>query len=251
MVNLSVNVNKVATLRNSRDIDVPNVSEAVEIAILAGCQGITVHPRIDERHIRYADLPLIKAQIAGRVEYNIECDPDDFFIRLVLDNLPDQCTLVPTKPGEITSDDGFDLENRGDELRPKIQQLRDAGIRVSLFSRTDLKQIPIAKEIGADAIELYTGPYAMAGSAAARDEELEKLNAAAGLAHSLGLRVHCGHDLTLDNLPPLLALPGLVEVSIGHHLVALAVFRGLGGVIRDHVRILDGKAAEERLTGIG
>jgi len=238
MISLSVNINKVATLRNSRGIDVPNLRDTIEICLNAGCHGITVHPRSDQRHIRFDDLPVVKSAIDGRAELNVECDPAEEFIELVLTTRPTQCTLVPTVPGEITSSVVFDLTRHADELRPKIERLKQDGIRVSLFSGTDPEQVQLAKRLDVDAIELYTGPYAMASVGHARDAEYAKLLKAAEAADRLGLRVHCGHDLTVDNLAPIARLPGLKEVSIGHHLIARALMLGLPTVIREHLGIL-------------
>ncbi|MBS0031789.1 pyridoxine 5'-phosphate synthase [Chitinophaga sp. 22321] len=238
MINLSVNINKIASLRNTRDINVPDLGDAVELVIAAGCQGITVHPRIDQRHIRFSDLQVVKAHINGRVEYNIECDPHELFINMVLEVKPTQCTLVPTKPNEITSSEGFDLKVDYEDICKKVKLLKAAGIRTSLFSGTEIDQIRLAKETGTDAIELYTGPYAMA-TGDRRKHYYEQLYAAAALAHQLGLRVHCGHDLTLDNLGLIRNLPGLAEVSIGHHLIVQAMFQGLPGIIHQHLSILN------------
>jgi pyridoxine 5-phosphate synthase len=238
VINLSVNINKIATLRNSRDINVPKLQDAVELCIQSGCQGITVHPRLDERHIRFSDLAVVKRAIRNRVEYNIECDPSPVFMKYVLELRPTQCTLVPTKPAEITSSDGFDLTRRGNEIQKTIQRLKSAGIRLSLFSRSDPKQIRMAKDIGADAVELYTGPYAVAVNRGAGAQEYRRLYRAAELAASLGLRVHAGHDLTLENLDRIARLPGLAEVSIGHHLIVAALFRGLGSTIASYAKIL-------------
>ena len=154
MINLSVNVNKVATLRNSRGEDVPNVIQAVQTCINTGVQGITVHPREDQRHIKPHDVYEIAEMVT--VEYNIEGDPRPDLLDMVIEVQPDQCTLVPVTPGEVTSDHGWNLTAEGEGLKPVIQRLKDAGIRVSLFSGTDLHQIELAKEVGADRIEFYT-----------------------------------------------------------------------------------------------
>ena len=245
MIALSVNVNKVATLRNSRGGDIPDVISAVDTCVAAGAQGITVHPREDERHIRPADvkdiaerLIEINTQKTPTIEYNIEGDPRPDLIDMVLRTKPTQCTLVPVVTGEITSHTVWDMRKDGNMLKPIIAALRDAGIRVSLFSGTDVEQIVMTRDIGADRIELYTAPYAMAGTEAEIEREFALLETAAAKAVDLGLGVNAGHDLNLDNLPLMQKLSGLLEVSIGHHLMADALYIGMAAAVKAYRRAL-------------
>ena len=245
MIALSVNVNKVATLRNSRGGDIPDVLTAVDTCVAAGVQGITVHPREDERHIRPTDvrniaerLIEINKQKTPTLEYNIEGDPRPDFIDMVLRTKPTQCTLVPVVVGEITSHTVWDIRKDGDLLKPIIAALTDMGIRVSLFSGTDVEQIMMMRDIGADRIELYTAPYAMAETEAEIKREFALLEAAAAKAVDLGLGVNAGHDLNLDNLPLMQKLSGLLEVSIGHHLMADALYIGMAAAVKAYRRAL-------------
>ncbi len=245
MICLSVNVNKVATLRNSRGGDIPDVLTAVDTCIDAGAQGITVHPREDQRHIRPTDvyeifqrLKDINSDKDNNIEYNIEGDPRPDLIEMVLDVRPTQCTLVPVVSGEITSHTVWDIQKDGDMLKPIITSLKNAGIRVSLFSGTDLEQIKQTRDIGADRIELYTAPYAMAQSEAKISREFSLLKNAGEKALDLGLGTNAGHDLNLDNLPLMQQLPGLLEVSIGHHLMADALYIGLEAAVKAYRKAL-------------
>ena len=239
MICLSVNVNKVATLRNSRGGDIPDILTAVDTCIDAGAQGITVHPREDQRHIRPTDvyeiaqrLKDINSEKDNNIEYNIEGDPRPELIEMVLDVQPTQCTLVPVVSGEITSHTVWDIQKDGDMLKPIITSLKNAGIRVSLFSGIDLEQIERTVDIGADRIELYTAPYAMAQTDVEVDREFLLLKKAGEKALDVGLGTNAGHDLNLDNLPLMQQLPGLLEVSIGHHLMADALYIGLEAAVK-------------------
>jgi pyridoxine 5-phosphate synthase len=241
MPRLSVNVNKVATVRNSRGGTVPSVLEAVRVCVDAGAPGITVHPRADARHITAADVREIAAVLAGYggVEYNIEGDPREQLLALVHDVVPTQCTLVPVHPGEITSQAGWSPETSG-SLAAAVSALRKARIRVSLFVDPDERAVQWAAEMGADRIELYTEPFARAftqGHGAGR-ESFERYASAARLAHSLGLGVNAGHDLDLDNLVLFRQLPFLDEVSIGHALISRALFVGLETSVREYLAVL-------------
>ena len=243
MVSLSVNVNKVATVRNSRGGRIPSVIEAVRTCIDAGAPGITVHPRADERHITTADVHEIATELAplrGRVEYNIEGDPRPGFLELVLGVKPDQCTLVPVKPGEITSEAGWPATTPADALSGMVGALKAAGVRVSLFVDPEPAAIQWAKTIGADRVELYTEPFARAferGPEAAA-ASFEKYSDAARLAFDLGVGVNAGHDLDLKNLTLFRTLPHLDEVSIGHALISRAIFVGLHKVVKEYLAIL-------------
>jgi pyridoxine 5-phosphate synthase len=243
MIKLSVNVNKVATVRNSRGGRTPSVIEAVRACLDAGAPGITVHPRGDERHITVADVHEIAGELAplrGRVEYNIEGDPRPGFLELVLAVKPDQCTLVPVKPGEITSEAGWPADTPAEVLSGMIASLQGAGVRVSLFVDPEPGAIRWAKRMGADRVELYTEPFARAfekgpDRAAASFDHYAR---AATLAHELGVGVNAGHDLDLRNLTLFRALPHLDEVSIGHALISRAIFVGLGRVVREYLDVL-------------
>lgn len=243
MVKLSVNVNKVATIRNSRGGAVPSVLDAVRTCIDAGAPGITVHPREDERHITRQDVREIAALLApmrDRIEFNIEGDPRADLMALVLEVKPHQCTLVPVTPGEVTSQAGWSADTSSERLTAVIRRLQLDGIRVSLF--VDPQEAPVrwAKHVGADRIELYTEPYArdFAAGAASRASTFSAYAAAAELAHSLGLGINAGHDLDLDNLPMFKTLPHLDEVSIGHALISRALFTGLDRAVRDYLAVL-------------
>lgn len=243
MAKLSVNVNKVATLRNSRGGAVPSVLEAVKVCIDCGAPGITVHPRADARHITIADVHEIAEYLRpfkGRVEFNVEGDPRPELLDLVRRRRPDQCTLVPVKPGEITSQAGWSPDISGDHIRNVVADLRSHGIRVSLFVDPLEPSVRWAAEMGADRVELYTEPFARAferGETQAR-ESFARYTRAAELAHSLGLGINAGHDLDLDNLVLFRRLPHLAEVSIGHALISHALFVGLGQSVREYLDVL-------------
>jgi pyridoxine 5-phosphate synthase len=247
MARLSVNVNKVATLRNARGGAVPSVRRAVETCLAAGAPGITVHPREDERHIRMTDVVEIATLLSprpvgpfGRVEFNIEGSPRSAFTELVIQSRPDQCTLVPVMPGEITSQAGWPPDTSSDELSRAIERFKAAGIRVSLF--VDAAEAPVrwAARLGADRIELYTEPFAhaFAASESAGRQSFAAYVAAAELAHALGLGVNAGHDLNLENLVMFRELRHLDEVSIGHALISHALWVGLDRAVRDYLDVL-------------
>jgi pyridoxine 5-phosphate synthase len=244
-VRLSVNVNKVATLRNSRGGSVPSVTAAVETCVEAGAPGITVHPRADARHVTAADVRDISQELAsrrGRVEINIEGDPRPDLIDLVLDVRPDQCTLVPVRPGELTSQAGWRPDGSAGHLSAAIARLQGAGIRVSLFVDPEEAPIRWAAELGADRVELYTEPFAKAWLRSQADgrRSFETYAAAAEIAHALGLGINAGHDLDLDNLALFRRLPHLDEVSIGHALISHALWVGLERAVRDYLTVLAG-----------
>ena len=237
---LSVNVNKVATLRNSRGGAMPGVIEAVRAIVAAGAPGVTVHPRADERHIKAADVRAIAAELPalGRgVEFNIEGDPRPDLIALVHEVHADQCTLVPVKPGEITSQAGWPSDTPREYLQGVIADLRRAGVRVSLFVEADAAPVRWAASMGADRVELYTEPFARAfeKGAEAAAASFARYAAAARLAHELGLGINAGHDLDLRNLMLFRTLPHLAEVSIGHALISHALFVGLERAVRDYL----------------
>jgi pyridoxine 5-phosphate synthase len=244
MIRLSVNVNKVATLRNSRGGSQPGVINAVETCIAAGAPGITVHPRADQRHIRPSDVreisSLLRSRYAG-VEFNIEGDPRPDLLEMVHEVCPDQCTLVPVVPGEITSQAGWRQRmDAASTLDTIVHELRAAGIRVSLFVDAEPEPIRWAASIGANRVELYTEPFARAFEAGADParRSFETYVAAARLATSLGLGINAGHDLDLDNLILFRNLPHLDEVSIGHAIMSRALFVGLKAVVREYLAVL-------------
>lgn len=244
---LSVNLNAVAMLRNRRDLPWPSVTGLGRIALAAGAQGLTVHPRPDQRHIRFSDLPDLRALIDDEfpeAEFNVEGYPTEEFLALVERTEPDQVTLVPDDPSQATSDHGWPFERQGNFLRPIVARLRKRGMRVSLFCDPDAPQreIEAARDTGADRVELYTGPYGGCYDDAAKAAgELQKLDKTAVIAQAAGLGVNAGHDLTVDNLPALVrAIPNLAEVSIGHGLTADALEHGMAGAVRRFLKALEG-----------
>jgi pyridoxine 5-phosphate synthase len=243
MVRLSVNVNKVATLRNSRGGNVPSVIEAVRVCVGAGAPGITVHPRADRRHITPEDVRDIAAELETlrhRVEFNIEGDPRPELLNLVAEVRPHQCTLVPVRPGEITSQAGWSSETPSDEMLRLVGNLKQAGVRVSLFVDPDIEAIEWAAQMSADRVELYTEPFARAFEKGgwALEESFRKYASVASRAHELALGVNAGHDLDLENLILFRTLPHLDEVSIGHALISRALFVGLATVVREYLEAL-------------
>jgi pyridoxine 5-phosphate synthase len=242
MINLSVNVNKVATLRNSRGGAVPRVLDAVQVCIDAGVAGITVHPRSDQRHITPQDVRDVAALLRRypAVEYNIEGDPRPDLLALVADVRPHQCTLVPVVPGEVTSQAGWMPGSQTEGLADTVADLRAKEIRVSLFVDAESEAIRFAASIKADRVELYTEPFARAYERGAADTSasFDRYARAAMLAASFGLGINAGHDLDLDNLQPFRELPHLAEVSIGHALMSRALFVGLPTVVREYLAVL-------------
>lgn len=244
MTRLSVNVNKIATLRNSRGGRLPDPIDAARVCVESGAHGVTVHPRADQRHIRPADVSAIAKYLAphrGRVEFNIEGDPRPDLLDMVRTVMPDQCTLVPVTPGEITSQAGWPSNTPKNELGAIVSDLKARRIRVSLFVDPEPAPIRWAAELGADRVELYTEPYARAfasGPAAGR-ECFAKYVEAATLAHELGMGVNAGHDLDLENLVLFRTLPHLDEVSIGHAIISRAVYVGLATVVREYLSVLE------------
>ncbi len=241
MPRLSVNVNKVATLRNSRGGSVPSVLEAVDVCLQAGVTSITVHPRADERHITRRDVQEIAHRLAtlrGSIEFNIEGDPRPDLVDMVCAVRPDQCTLVPVLPGEITSQAGWPADTPPDSLREIIQRMQQSQVRVSLFVDPILEAVEWAAALGGDRIELYTEPFARAFEQGQGEQSLSQYALAAERAHALGLGINAGHDLDLNNLPLFRTLPHLDEVSIGHALISRALFVGLDHVVREYVDVL-------------
>lgn len=235
MTSLSVNLNRVALLRNSRPLDIPQLVHCAMLVLEAGADGITLHPRPDQRHVRPGDVRDI-ARLLQRwpaVEYNLEGNPLHQLMEHVLAVRPHQATFVPDAPDAATSDHGWDLVRDGERLRPLIAQAHDAGVRVSLFMDADADAMAPARAIGADRVELYTEPYARAHGGPRQEETLARFRRAAEAALRVGLDVNAGHDLNLQNLADFLrAVPGVREVSIGHALIADALEFGLGPTVR-------------------
>jgi pyridoxine 5-phosphate synthase len=245
VIALSVNVNKVATLRNSRGGSKPSVLEAVKVCVDAGAAGITVHPRADARHITTADVRAIAAHLTTldrRVELNVEGDPRPDLLASIHAVCPTQCTLVPVRPGEITSQAGWPADTPRLMLERVIGDLRAAGIRVSAFVDPEDSAVQWAADVGADRVELYTEPFARAfeRGAEAAQASLATYVRAADLAATLGLGVNAGHDLDLENLVMFRRLPHLMEVSIGHALISRALFVGLRTAVREYLDVLAG-----------
>ena len=233
---LSVNVNAIAFLRNRRNLPWPSVTELCRVALDNGSVGITVHPRPDERHIRRTDVTdinhLLRADYPGR-EFNIEGYPDERFLALCEAEKPAQVTLVPDDPTQSTSDHGWDIAANRDRLTSVIERLHKGGMRVSLFVDPDPAAPALAKSVGADRVEIYTGPYGGAFAPADVERELAKVVTTGKAAEAAGLGLNAGHDLTRANLPALVkALPNLQEVSIGHAVIADALMYGLGDTVR-------------------
>ena len=240
---LSVNLNKVALLRNQRDVGYPSVLEAARLVVGAGAHGITVHPRPDERHIRRGDVhqlaALVATEFGPRIEYNIEGNPTPEFLALIREVRPDQVTLVPDSPDQRTSDHGWDIEASFRQLSAVIAELKASGPRVSLFMDAAPGAIAAAATVGADRVELYTGPYAHAFAAGAAQSLLPRYIAAAEAAAAAGLGVNAGHDLNLDNLPTFChAIPELAEVSIGHAITADALRLGFPAAVEAYLRAI-------------
>ncbi len=245
MTLLSVNVNKVALLRNARQGDTPNVVHSARLALQAGSAGITVHPRPDERHIRHHDVGDIAKLLAepeyhGR-EFNIEGNPFlGEFMNHARNVKPDQCTLVPDSPDQSTSDHGWNIASNLERLKPIVDELKSLGCRVSLFMDPDPQQIKLVPQTGADRIELYTESYAVAYEQGGDvlENEYKKFAEAAACATDLGLGMNAGHDLNLYNLGRFVTIPNIMEVSIGHALIADALELGMTATVKAYLDIL-------------
>jgi pyridoxine 5-phosphate synthase len=238
MTNLSVNLNKVALLRNTRSLGIPSVTGCAKIALDAGAHGITVHPRPDGRHIRTHDVHELAELLKSyrQAEFNIEGNPFENALDLVGAVRPHQFTMVPDDPAQSTSDHGWNLERDGARLQPLIAEVKALGVRVSLFMGADAAAIEGAAKIGADRVELYTEPYARAFGTATESDVLPQYTAAARAAGVAGLGVNAGHDLNQQNLPRFLSkVPGVLEVSIGHALTADALHDGLAQTVRNYL----------------
>jgi pyridoxine 5-phosphate synthase len=239
MTKLSVNVNKIALLRNSRGRNYPDVSAFAARCLDLGAHGITLHPRPDQRHARYTDVAALDVVCKryGR-ELNVEGNPTAELLAVVKSVRPAQCTLVPDSEDQLTSDHGWDIGLHREALRKTIGELHDLGVRVSLFVDYDCPEMEVAKEIGADRVELYTEPYAESYGGARGDEVLAAFGNAASRAQKAGLGVNAGHDLNQQNLGRFLAIPDILEVSIGHALIAEALESGIEKTISGYLQIL-------------
>jgi len=236
-VRLSVNINKIATLRNARGGNTPSVTEAAVNCEAFGAQGITVHPRPDERHIRYADVHALKPLVT--TEFNVEGYPNESFLKLVEEVRPHQVTLVPDPPGALTSNAGWDTVNRKAELTEIIQRLKKQGIRTSIFIGTNEAHLRAAAETGTDRVELYTEPFADLFPTN-KEEAIEAFVRAGEIALEEGLGLNAGHDLNLHNLGYFAAnVPGLKEVSIGHALISDALYYGLENTVQLYLKALE------------
>ncbi|WP_049721968.1 pyridoxine 5'-phosphate synthase [Gilvimarinus polysaccharolyticus] len=251
---LSVNLNKIALLRNSREGDFPSVLTHGKICLDAGADGLTVHPRPDQRHIRPQDVYQLAELVANHtgIEFNIEGNPfaqalGDYpgLLTLVEETRPHQCTLVPDADNQLTSDHGFDLTTSRDQLQPIIARLHQLGVRISLFMDPDPEQIRLAAALGVERIELYTGPYAQCFSVdnEQAEQQLARYRTAADIAQQCGLEINAGHDLNLKNLPTFLTIPNIAEVSIGHALTVDALNLGLANAVAAYRNICQHKTA--------
>ncbi len=244
MTKLSVNLNKIALLRNSRAGDNPRLLDFARLVISAGAHGLTIHPRPDQRHARYADVYDLAALVAEHpnVELNIEGNPTEKFMQVVLEAKPTQCTLVPDDPGQLTSDHGWDVNVHGNRLMEIVSRLRDKGIRSSIFLDPDPRQIEKVNDTRTDRIELYTESYARAYGGNDEQTVYEQFYKAAQLAGKLEIGVNAGHDLNQLNLARFLTIPGILEVSIGHALTIESLLCGFEKTIRNYLRIMQIKA---------
>jgi pyridoxine 5-phosphate synthase len=246
MTRLSVNVNKVATLRNTRTLEIPSVVGAARICLEAGAHGITVHPRPDRRHIRPGDVHDIAQLLLAypNAEYNIEGNPFDEYMEYARLYRPTQCTLVPDAPDVFTSNEGWDLKKDAGRLEPIVRTLKSYGCRVSLFMDAIVEHIELVPQTGADRIELYTEPYAAAFARGEGEQAVEPFIEAAERALELGLGVNAGHDLNRENLPLFIrSIPSLQEVSIGHALIADALELGLHQTVRSYLQVIESAAS--------
>jgi len=236
MTKLSVNINKIALIRNSRGSNFPDLIKVAKDCEEFGAEGITVHPRPDQRHVKYSDIAELKAVV--HTEFNIEGYPSEDFIELVLKNKPDQCTLVPDEPGALTSDNGWDTITHQPFLKKTIAKLQNAGIRVSLFIDPIEDRILAAKDTGAERIEFYTGPYAH-NFVSDKKNAIKPFAKSAQICQNIGLGINAGHDLNLQNLNYFKThIPELLEVSIGHAIICDALYFGLKNTIQMYLKEL-------------
>ncbi len=242
MTALSVNINKLALLRNSRGRNFPDLEVFARRLLSLGAHGITVHPRPDERHVRFADLPVLRQVVSNfaGTEFNVEGYPSDHFLQAVLAVKPHQCTLVPDAANQLTSDHGWDLQQHGDWLREVVATLQRGGVRVSLFLDSDPALAPLAASTGAERIELYTEHYAATFGSSEQATVLARYRDTASACRELGLGVNAGHDLDLQNLASFLTIPHICEVSIGHSLTDECIEQGMPTVLARYLAICKG-----------
>ncbi len=240
MTHLSININKIALLRNSRGRNFPDVLSFAERCLTLGAHGITLHPRPDQRHARYSDVvSLSKLCSSHGSELNVEGFPSPEFLDVVMRTQPTQCTLVPDDPAQLTSDHGWNVLKEQRYLHQVITHLKAANIRTSLFMDFDSPDFVLAKELGADRIELYTEPYAHSYGTGNNDSIFQNFKLAANVAQTAGLGVNAGHDLNLNNVARFLTIPGILEVSIGHAFVVECIEHGVEDVMRRYLAILN------------
>ena len=246
MTVLSVNVNKIALLRNSRGRDFPSVVGFSEQLIDLGVKGITVHPRPDERHVTRRDVYALSEMLREKpqVEFNIEGYPSEKFLKMVLEVSPDQCTLVPDSPEQLTSDHGWNIPQNQFVLRQVLSELRERGVRSSLFLDPDPEMVDHVPSVAADRIELYTEDFASHYAGPKEEMVFERYRAAAERAGQLGIGINAGHDLDLKNLPKFLQISNILEVSIGHALIVESLQLGVTEVIKRYLAIVDVSEAE-------
>lgn len=240
MTHLSVNINKVALLRNSRGRDYPSVAWFSRRCLELGAHGITLHPRPDQRHARYVDVAILRELVREfpGTELNVEGNPTPEFLDVVIAAQAHQCTLVPDAPGQLTSDHGWDIRAEAKRLEAILARLRSAGIRSSIFVDHDSPDIALARQLGADRVELYTEPYAAGYDSPARVRIRDAFRHAAAAAREAGLGVNAGHDLNLQNLAYFLEIPSILEVSIGHALIVESLESGVNATIESYLRIV-------------
>ena len=239
MTNLSVNMNKIALLRNSRGRDYPNLESFALKFVDLGVDGITIHPRQDQRHITDQDAYMLGELLKNnvQVELNIEGYPSDSFLKLIEDILPDQCTFVPDSPNQLTSDHGWDLKTRMDEVKEAVIRVKSLNVRTALFMDPELDQLELVPESGADRIELYTESFAVAFAKGEPEQELKRHQAAVQRANHLQIGVNAGHDLDLQNLASYLSIGDVLEVSIGHALTIESIEHGMNKVVDQYLQI--------------
>ncbi len=238
MISLSINVDKAATLRQSRGGTEPDPVAAAVVCLQAGADGITAHLRGDRRHIQDRDIELLRKIVT--LEFNLEMAATEEMIEIALKTKPEQCTLVPERVGELTTEDGLDVIAERSSLPKVTRTLKEAGMRVSIFSKLEEEQIKAAKDVGTDRIELFTEPYAHAFGTKGEDREFQRLVKAAELADKLDLGLNAGHDLDFRNLGRMTTIPNLLEVSIGHSVFSRAIFIGLENAVKELLAVLRG-----------
>ena len=248
MTDLSINLNKIGLIRNSREGNYPDILEHAKVCIENGADGITIHPRPDQRHIRPDDVRQLAKLIRSntKIELNVEGNPFakaeqgyPGFMELVEETKPDQCTLVPDSNDQLTSDHGFDIKSYAHNLAPIISRLKNLDVRVSLFMDPDIEQIKLAAELGIDRIELYTGPYAAAWGSESLEPIFLRHQRAASLCKSLDIGVNAGHDLNLKNLHRFASIENLLEVSIGHAFIVDSISMGMASAVKAYKKLLN------------